>query len=163
MNYHYITKDDMVNGDGIRVVLWVAGCTHKCKDCHNPETWDVCGGKAFTDETKKELFDELAKDYVHGITFSGGDPLHPNNRDFITELSQEIKDTFPNKSQWLYTGFSWEEVKDLPITHTLDVLIDGEFNTECRDTTLRWRGSPNQNVIDVQKSLTDNNLVLHCN
>lgn len=163
MNYHYITKDDMVNGDGIRVVLWVAGCNHKCKECHNPETWDVCGGKPFTDDTKKELFDELAKDYVQGITFSGGDPLHPSNRDFVTELSHEIKDKFPNKTQWLYTGFSWDEVKNLDIVNTLDVLIDGEFDIDNRDVTLKWRGSPNQNVIDVQKTLSENNLVLHCN
>lgn len=162
MNYHNITKDDMLNGDGIRVVLWVAGCNHNCKDCQNPITWDVCGGIPFDESAKKELFDELAKDYVSGITFSGGDPLHPQNRDFITALSTEIKDKFPNKTQWLYTGFTWENIKDLDIINNLDVVVDGEFETEHRDTTLRWRGSPNQNVIDVPKTITEKKLVLHC-
>lgn len=162
MNYHNITKDDMLNGDGIRVVLWVAGCNHNCKDCQNPITWDVCGGVPFDESAKKELFDELAKDYVSGITFSGGDPLHPQNRDFITALSAEIKDKFPNKTQWLYTGFTWENIKDLDIINNLDVVVDGEFETEHRDTTLRWRGSPNQNVIDVPKTITEKKLVLHC-
>lgn len=163
MNYHYITKDDMVNGDGIRVVLWVAGCNHHCKDCHNPETWDLNGGKPFTDDVKKEIFDELAKDHVSGITFTGGDPLHPNNKETITSLSHEIKDKFPNKTQWLYTGFTWEEVKDLDIMNYLDVVIDGEFETANRDVTLKWRGSANQNVINVQKSLAENNLITYCN
>lgn len=163
MNYHNITKDDMVNGDGMRVVLWVAGCNHQCKDCHNPITWDVCGGLPFDDDAKKEVFDELGKDHVSGITFSGGDPLHPANRDYIAKLSHEIKDKFPNKTQWLYTGFTWEEIKHLPAVQHLDVLIDGEFETENKDTTLKWRGSPNQNVIDVQKSLSENQIVLHCN
>lgn len=162
MNYHNITKDDMLNGDGIRVVLWVAGCNHNCKDCQNPITWDVCGGVPFDESAKKELFDELAKDYVSGITFSGGDPLHPQNRDFITALSSEIKDKFPNKTQWLYTGYTWENIKDLDIINNLDVVVDGEFETEHRDTTLRWRGSPNQNVIDVPKTITEKKLVLHC-
>lgn len=162
MNYHNITKDDMLNGDGIRVVLWVAGCNHNCKDCQNPITWDVCGGVPFDESAKKELFDELAKDYVSGITFSGGDPLHPQNRDFITALSAEIKDKFPNKTQWLYTGYTWENIKDLDIINNLDVVVDGEFETEHRDTTLRWRGSPNQNVIDVPKTITEKKLVLHC-
>lgn len=163
MNYHYITKDDMVNGDGIRVVLWVAGCNHNCKDCHNPETWDLKSGNPFTDEVKKELFDELAKDYISGITYTGGDPLHPNNRDFISQLSHEIKDKFPNKTQWLYTGFTWDQVNGLDIMNYLDVVIDGEFETANRDVTLKWRGSPNQNVIDVQKSLAEKNMVIYCN
>ena len=111
MRYHNITKDDMLNGDGLRVVLWVAGCSHCCKDCHNPVTWDPNGGLYFDESAKAELFEELKKDYVSGITFSGGDPLHIANVNDVTELSKEIRETFPEKTIWLYTGSTWEEVR----------------------------------------------------
>ena len=104
MNYHNITKVDMLNGDGLRVVLWLAGCNHMCKDCQNPETWDECGGIPFDNYAKEELFEELGKDYVSGITFSGGDPLFPKNRDEVLSLLQEIDKKFPNKTIWMYTG-----------------------------------------------------------
>ena len=91
MNYHNITKDDMLNGDGLRVVLWVAGCTHHCHECHNPITWDITGGVAFDDAAEKELFDALKPDYISGITFSGGDPLHPMNREEVARLIKKFK------------------------------------------------------------------------
>ena len=94
MRYHNITKDDMLNGDGLRVVLWVAGCTHHCKECQNPITWDINGGLEFDEAAKKEIFDELDKSYVSGITFSGGDPLHPQNRQPVYELAKEIKEKY---------------------------------------------------------------------
>ncbi len=105
MRYHNITKDDMLNGDGLRVCLWVAGCTHACKDCHNPITWDICGGIEFDEAAKQELFETLAKPYISGITLTGGDPLHPQNREPIGALVREIREKFPNKTIWLYTGF----------------------------------------------------------
>ena len=95
MNYHNITTDDMLNGDGLRVVLWTAGCTHKCEGCHNPITWDVQGGLLFDDHAKTEIFHELEKDYISGITFSGGDPLHPANCQAITDLAKELRSRFP--------------------------------------------------------------------
>ena len=110
MRYHNITTDDMLNGDGLRTVLWVAGCTHCCKDCQNPITWDVNGGVPFTDETKEELFSKLNHDYISGITFSGGDPLHPQNREMVTQLAKEINEKFPDKTIWCYTGFLWEDL-----------------------------------------------------
>ena len=112
MNYHNITKDDMLNGDGLRVVLWVAGCTHHCQGCQNPVTWDVAGGLPFDEAAEKELFEALAKPYCSGITFSGGDPLHPFNRDEVFRLAKKIRKELPEKTIWLYTGFLWEEVKD---------------------------------------------------
>lgn len=127
MRYHNITKDDMLNGDGLRVVLWVAGCSHCCKDCHNPVTWDPNGGLYFDESAKAELFEELKKDYVSGITFSGGDPLHIANVNDVTELSKEIRETFPEKTIWLYTGSTWEEVRRMEIVRYLDVLVDGEL------------------------------------
>ena len=105
MNYHNITKDDMLNGDGLRVVLWVAGCNHQCEDCQNPITWDITGGLPFDEAAEKELFDALAKPHISGITFSGGDPLHPFNRGEVFRLIRKVKEQYPNKSIWVYTGF----------------------------------------------------------
>ena len=164
MRYHNITKDDMLNGDGLRVVLWVAGCSHCCKDCHNPVTWDP-NGLYFDESAKAELFEELKKDYVSGITFSGGDPLHIANVNDVTELSKEIRETFPEKTIWLYTGSTWEEVRRMEIVRYLDVLVDGEFVFAKKDPLLCWKGSSNQRVIDVQRTLaaeTDTVPVLHC-
>ena len=134
----------MLNGDGLRVVLWVAGCTHHCKECQNPITWDINGGLEFDEAAKKEIFDELDKSYVSGITFSGGDPLHPQNRQPVYELAKEIKEKYPRKTVWLYSGFEWEEIKDLPIIPYLDVMVDGRFKLELLDTQLHWKGSSNQ-------------------
>ncbi len=161
MRYHNITKDDMLNGDGLRVVLWVAGCDHKCKNCHNPITWDINGGIEFDDNAKAEIFSCLAKPYISGITLSGGDPLHPQNRSGVAELIKEIKTRFPKKTIWLYTGFLWEEVKDEPYIKDIDVLVDGEFVEELKDVKLFWKGSSNQRVIDVKKTLEEGKVVLH--
>ncbi len=161
MRYHNITKDDMLNGDGLRVVLWVAGCTHKCKECQNPITWDINGGLEFGESEKKEIFDQLDESYISGITFSGGDPLHPQNRQPVYELAKEIKEKYPDKTIWLYTGFLWEEIKDLPIIPYLDVIVDGEFKIELLDPQLYWKGSSNQRVIDVPATLKKGEVVLH--
>ena len=161
MRYHNITKDDMLNGDGLRVVLWVAGCAHGCPGCHNPITWDPEGGLPFDEEAKQEIFDELDKDYVSGITFSGGDPLHEANVRQVTALAKEIREKYPNKTIWLYTGRLWKEVKDLEIAKYLDVRVDGEFQEEKKDNTLHWKGSANQMVIDVPKTLQIGEIVLH--
>lgn len=162
MRYHNITKDDMLNGDGLRVVLWVAGCSHCCPECQNPITWDPNGGILFDEEAKAELFEELKKDYVSGITFSGGDPLHVRNEGDVTALAREIRMKFPEKTIWLYTGGSWDFVKNREVVRYLDVLVDGEYECAKRDTQLHWRGSSNQRVINVQESLRLGKVVLHC-
>lgn len=165
MRFHNITKDDMLNGDGLRVVLWVAGCTHCCKGCQNPITWDVEGGVLFDDAAKAEIFDQLDKSYISGITFSGGDPLHPANRATVRELAIEIKEKYPNKTIWLYTGFPWEAIAEYPIMQYLDVVVEGPFVLEQRDVKLLWKGSSNQRVVDVKKTLASDNIlvpVLHC-
>lgn len=162
MRYHNITKDDMLNGDGLRVVLWVAGCDHGCKECQNPVTWDPDGGLAFDLEAKEELFEILSRDYISGITFSGGDPLYKGNRQDITELAEEIKAKFPLKTIWLYTGYSYEEVKNLPVMECIDVLVDGEFEIAKKDIQAKWRGSINQRVIDVRKTRELGQIVLFC-
>lgn len=170
MRYHNITKDDMLNGDGLRVVLWVAGCNHCCKGCQNPLTWDPDGGLLFDDKARDEIFEQLDKDYISGITFSGGDPLHPANRGDVRNLMARIKEKYPSRTIWLYTGDLWENVKNDPMMKYVDVLVDGEFHQEEKDVKLLWKGSRNQRVIDVPRSLeqrsaaqeTNVEPVLHC-
>ena len=161
MRYHNITKDDMLNGEGLRVVLWVAGCSHNCKECHNPVTWDIRGGIPFDERAKQEIFAELDKSYVSGVTLSGGDPLHPQNREDIGLLIDEICERYPNKTIWLYTGFDWEVVCDLPCIRKVDVVVDGEFINGKKDSRLHWKGSSNQRVIDVQHSLLTGQVTLY--
>ena len=160
MRYHNITKDDMLNGEGIRVVLWVAGCEHACEGCHNPITWDEHGGLEFDEAAKQEIFDELEHDYVSGITLSGGDPLFMSNREGITQLCTEIRDKFPTKTIWLYTGYRFEEVRNLPVMQFVDVVVDGRFIQSLKDVKLPWRGSENQRVIDVPKTFKLKQIVL---
>lgn len=162
MRYHNITKDDMLNGDGLRTVLWVSGCDHCCKDCQNPITWDPNGGLVFDAEAKEELYEVLGRDYISGLTLSGGDPLYATNRDEILKLVKEVKEKFPTKTIWVYTGFLWESIKDLEIMNYIDVLVDGEFEVDKKDVQLFWRGSANQRVIDVPKTKESGEVVLHC-
>ena len=151
----------MLNGDGLRVVLWVAGCTHGCKECQNPVTWDPNGGLLFDERAKEELFEQLEKSYISGITYSGGDPLYVGNREAITALAKEIHEKFPEKTQWLYTGYEWSQIQNEAIIPYLDVVVDGRFEVEQKDTKLHWKGSANQKVIDVQDSLKTGKIVLH--
>lgn len=161
MRYHNITHDDMLNGDGLRVVLWVAGCSHRCKDCQNPITWDPNGGIEFRQKEIEEIFDYMSKDYISGITYSGGDPLYIDNREDITNLAKVLRDRFPDKTQWLYTGYWYDDVKNLEIMKYIDVIVDGPFINTLKDNTLHWKGSSNQRVIDVQKSRELGTIVLH--
>ena len=151
MNYHNIKHDDMNNGDGIRVTLFVSGCNHHCKGCQNPQTWSVNGGILFDSDTLNEICAELDKDYISGLTLSGGDPLHPANRDTITEICKKVKYLYPHKTIWLYTGYKYEDVCDLEVMNYIDVLVDGEYIEELRDISLEWIGSSNQRVIRLCK------------
>lgn len=182
MNYHNITKDDMLNGDGLRVVLWTSGCTHHCDKCQNPQTWNPVSGVEFDSNAEKELFAALNNDYISGITFSGGDPLHENNIDKVRNLIDKIHILYPEKTIWLYSGYKWEELNHnyekskeylcgtwknrailrWEIVTLCDVFVDGEYIDGLRDTSLRWRGSSNQRVIDVKKTLSQNEIILHC-
>ncbi len=161
MRYHNITKDDMNNGEGLRVVLWLAGCIHACPGCHNPVTWDCEGGLLFEEKAKTELWEALDKDYIDGVTLSGGDPLHPQNRAELHLLLAEIHRSFPDKSVWLYTGYLWEEIKDLPLLEYVDILIDGKFERDKFSPEKPWVGSYNQKIIQVQPSLAQGKIVLY--
>lgn len=168
MNYHNILHDNMINGDGIRVVLFVSGCSIHCKNCQNPQTWNKCSGIRFDENAKQEIFDELKKDYINGLTLTGGHPLEEYNLEELTLLCQDIKKLFPNKTIWLYTGFVYEDIlrdyniNKYPILNYVDVLIDGPFIEPLKDNSLKWRGSKNQRVIDLQKSLKSNKVILWC-
>ena len=151
----------MLNGEGLRTVLWVAGCSHNCPQCHNPVTWDINGGLAFDEAAKEELFEELKKDYISGVTFSGGDPLHEKNREEIRKLAEDIREKFPDKTIWLYTGYEWEEICGIPLLPNIDVIVDGEFKIEEKDNSLHWKGSANQRVIDVKESLKTGKVQLY--
>lgn len=166
MNYHNITTEDMNNGDGLRTVLWVSGCDHHCKGCQNPQTWNPDEGIPFDEETFKELITKLDKDYISGITFSGGDPLYCGNRTAIGNLIESIRNKFGDKKTiWLYTGFVWEDIYNLPYIKDVDVIVDGKFEIEHRNISLKWKGSPNQRVIDVKSTLNSKTPlipILHC-
>ena len=152
MNYLQIDHFDIANGPGVRVILWLAGCPHHCEGCHNPESWDSSKGELFTIREQSYIKDLLKSKYLSGLTLTGGDPLvHAQDKDFIKFL-KELKEEYPDKTIWCYTGWYFEEVKDLEILNYIDVLVDGPFEIEKRDITLKFKGSTNQRLIDVQKS-----------
>ena len=161
MRYHNITTQDMLNGEGLRVVLWLSHCEHKCNFCQNPQTCDKDGGVNFDNEAKKELFDNLSQDYISGITLSGGDPLSTINRVEIIPLLKEIKEKFPSKNIWCYTGYTWDEIKNLEAIKYIDILVDGEFKKELSIPSPKWCGSSNQRIISVQASLKQNKIIEH--
>ena len=184
MNYHNITYPDMNNGDGLRVVLWLSGCSHRCFNCQNPQTWDVNSGIPFDESAKEELFRELDKDYISGLTLSGGDPLHEANLDGVLHLVDRFRLLFPNKSIWIYSGYTWEECqpfseegllkgsnfapnlqkilhKRQQIITQCDVMVDGRYIDSQRNPSKKWAGSDNQRVIDIQESLKQNKVILY--
>lgn len=160
MNYHNITKDDMLNGEGLRVVLWVAGCDNYCAGCQNPETYDPNGGIPFDDDAFNEIVEELEKEHCAGLTISGGDPFYSKNENEVTRICKDLKKSFPNKTIWLYTGYVWESLKTVEVMQYIDVLCDGRFVEELADENCKWVGSTNQRVINVPESLKLGKIVL---
>lgn len=164
MHYMKIEKSSISNGLGVRVVLWCAGCSCNCKGCFNPETWNFEAGKLFDDDVKEYLFKQLSNSYIKGITFSGGHPFEPENLPDVTALLKEIKEKFPLKDVWLYTGYTWEQVKDFDAMKYVDVLVDGPYIESQRNLTLAFRGSTNQRIINVKETFKQNKLILwQCN
>ncbi len=165
MNYHNITYPDMNNGEGLRVVLWLSGCSHKCRGCQNPQTWDADSGIQFDESAKEELFRELGKDYISGLTLTGGDPLFDCNLEDVLELVNSIRKSFPQKTIWIYTGYLFGDIIRDPskyeIIKNCDVLIDGRYIESLRDISLEWCGSSNQNIIDIQESLRKGEIIFH--
>lgn len=164
MKYAKIRKMDISNGEGVRVSLFVQGCSFHCKNCFNQETWDFNGGKEFTIAEIQKIIELANKDYIAGLSVLGGEPLHNNNVDEVFHIVATFKEKFPNKDIWLWTGFKFEDaIKDSKrkfILRNIDVLVDGQFEEDKKDLTLKWRGSSNQRVIDCKKSLAENQIIL---
>lgn len=142
-------KADLTNGPGVRATIFVSGCNHQCKDCFNKELWDFNLGKPFTDELEKEIFDVFDKDYIDGLTVLGGEPLDVKNRDGVAKLCKDFKQRFPNKNVWVWTGYVYENIKDIEALKYIDVLVDGRFIKELKSLGLKWKGSKNQRIIDL--------------
>lgn len=160
MNYATIKWRDIANGPGIRVSLFVSGCRHHCKGCFNPETWDFGYGQSYTPEVRDSILSGMEKVYNHGLTLLGGEPFEPENQEAMLELTGLVRERFPKKTIWCYTGYTLERDilggrlgdKAVALLQNLDVLVDGEFHQAEKDPSLRFRGSRNQRIIDVKKS-----------
>ena len=161
MKYNKIRKMDIADGPGVRVSIFMQGCTFNCKNCFNPETHDFNGGKEFTDETIDRVLELCDKDHIEGLSILGGEPMHPKNIEGTTKLAKAFKEKFPNKNVWAWTGFLFDrDLKDKEVLNYLDTLVDGQYKEELRNPTLKWRGSSNQRVINVQESLKNNRVIL---
>ena len=161
MRYNLIRKMDISNGPGVRVSIFMQGCSFHCKKCFNPETWNFEAGKEFNDETINEVLELCSKQHIKGLSILGGEPMQPNNIEGTTKLAKAFKEKYPNKNLWVWSGFKFDEdLKDKEVLNYVDVLVDGTYNDELRDPTLKWRGSSNQRVIDVKNSIKNNEITL---
>lgn len=171
MNYATIKPVDIANGEGVRVSLFVSGCRHHCKNCFNPETWNFAYGNVFDNNISCEILEKLSPEYISGLTILGGEPFEPENQPQLLELAKKVKQTYQNKTIWCYTGFLMDKellgdsraktnyTKEL--LNQIDVLVDGRFVEEKKDISLKFRGSSNQRIIDVKKSLACGNICLY--
>ena len=165
MNYATIKPVDIANGPGVRVSLFVSGCTHRCKGCFNEEAWDFQFGKPFTEEVQKQLLSSLDHDYIEGLTLLGGEPMEPSNQESLLPFIKAVREHLPGKTIWCFTGYDFEKdilgkmMKTSAVTRELiplfDVMVDGKFVVEKRNLSLKFRGSENQRVLNVKKSLEE--------
>ena len=168
MKYAKIKKYDVANGPGVRVSLFVSGCTHHCKGCFNEEAWDFNYGNTFTDTTVEEIIEDLKPDYISGLSLLGGEPFEPQNQKDILPLLKKVKEVYQDKkSIWAYSGYLYEELKKMKteeikeILELIDVLVDGEFEEDLKDPLLYFRGSSNQRIIDMKKTRKSGKIILH--
>ena len=162
MRYNKIRKMDISDGPGVRVSIFMQGCAFHCKNCFNPETWDFEKGKEFTDETIERVLELCGNENITGLSILGGEPMHPTNIEGTTKLAKAFKQKYPEKTLWAWSGFLFDKwVKDKEVAKYLDVLVDGQYVDELRNPMLKWKGSSNQRVIDVQKSLKKDEVVLY--
>ena len=170
MYYGELKKCDIANGEGVRVSLFVSGCRNRCKDCFQPETWDFSFGKPFTAETEQEIYAELDKSYVGGLSLLGGDPFEPENQQALLPMLRHIREKYPQKTIWCYTGYRLEELQSHgahpnceateEMLRYIDILIDGRFIPEEKDISLQFRGSRNQRVIDMNRTRQSGEIVI---
>ncbi len=169
MNFAKINKCDIANGIGIRVTLFVSGCTHACPGCFNKEAWDFSYGQSFTEETEKEILEYLAPDYIAGLTLLGGEPMEPQNQRALLPFLKKMKKMYPQKTVWCFSGYTLEELQGESranceateeMLNLIDVLVDGEFKEELKDISLRFKGSENQRLIDLRKTFETGEIVI---
>lgn len=169
MYYGEIKKCDIANGEGVRVSLFVSGCTHHCPGCFNQDTWDFCYGKEYTDETEQEILDALSPDYINGLSLLGGEPFEPQNQKVLVQLLRKVREQYPQKTVWCYSGYLFDrellsesrarcEYTDEMLS-MIDILVDGRFVEKLKDIRLVFRGSSNQRIIDVKRSLQNGDIV----
>ena len=169
MYYGEIKKCDIANGEGVRVSLFVSGCTHHCPGCFNQDTWDFCYGKEYTDETEQEILDALSPDYINGLSLLGGEPFEPQNQKVLVQLLRKVREQYPQKTVWCYSGYLFDrellsesrarcEYTDEMLS-MIDILVDGRFVEKLKDIRLVFRGSSNQRIIDVKKSMESGEIV----
>ena len=171
MHYGNIKKLDIADGDGVRVTLFVSGCRNRCENCFQPETWSFDYGKLFTEETVQELLTALAPSYVDGLTLLGGEPFEPENQRELVKLLHRVREAFPKKNVWSYSGYTLEQICGEEHPHCevteemlsmIDVLVDGRFVEALKDASLKFRGSSNQRIIDLKQTKVENKIVLYC-
>lgn len=160
MRYAQIRSTDIQNGPGFRTSIFVQGCHFHCKNCFNESTWDFNGGNEFSETELNKLLEISDKDYISGLSILGGEPLAPENIDEVINIAKTFKEKFKDKTIWLWTGYLYESVINKDIFNYIDVLVDGQFKDELKDFRLMYRGSSNQRVIDVKKSLKENKIIL---
>lgn len=163
MRYAQIREMDISNGLGIGVTLFTQGCPYHCKNCFNPETWDFDSGCEWTQKDEDKIIDLLKPEYIKRLTILGGEPLIERNKEPLNKLLKRVKELYKNKKIWLYTGAEFEKIKDeyIDVLKYVDIVVDGKYIDELRDIKLKFRGSSNQRIIDVQKSLKQNNIILY--
>ena len=170
MHYGEIKKCDIANGEGVRVSLFVSGCTHHCPGCFNQDTWDFSYGKEYTDETEQEIIEALSPDYINGLSLLGGEPFEPQNQQVLVQLLRKVRERYPQKTIWCYSGYLFDrellsesrarcEYTDEMLS-MIDILVDGRFVEKLKDIRLVFRGSSNQRIIDVKKSLNNGEVIL---
>lgn len=171
MKYAKIKKCDVANGPGVRVSLFVSGCNHHCKNCFNREAWDFNYGKEFTEDEQNEIIEDLKPEYITGLSLLGGEPFERTNQEGLVPLLKKVKEKYPNKKIWCYTGFTFdnqiigEMIKKegrkttKEMLENIDYIVDGKFIEELKDPKLRFKGSSNQRIIDVKKSLRENKII----
>ena len=170
MHYGEIKKCDIANGEGVRVSLFVSGCTHHCPGCFNQDTWDFSYGKEYTDETEQEIIEALSPDYINGLSLLGGEPFEPQNQKVLVQLLRKVREQYPQKTIWCYSGYLFDrellsesrarcEYTDEMLS-MIDILVDGRFVEKLKDIRLVFRGSSNQRIVDVKKSLNNGEVIL---
>ena len=165
MNFSGIKNYDVANGEGVRLTLFVSGCRNRCKGCFQPETWDFNYGYEFSPSIQQEIIDMLGSPYIDGLTILGGEPFEPENEAALLPFIQRVRETYPNKTIWMYSGYLFSQIRYLPtgreILKLIDVLVDGRFEQDLASPDLKFRGSSNQRIIDVQKTLEKEKIVIY--